>query len=118
MGGGGGFGDGVVVYRRWLTKSTPDTTSRSGREPGHIVESAGALAHTLPLRLRVRAMRLELPFVPPHQGWVVPTAAKHSIQRAVSALCCRVGCALVPSDCCDVVLEGNGVKLGICRPIV
>ena len=38
-----------------------------------------------------------------NQGWVVSTAAKHSAQRAVSAVCCHVGCALVPSDCCAVV---------------
>ena len=105
-GGGGGIGDGVVVYRRWLTKSAPDTTSRSSREPGRIVENAGALAHKhLPLRFRVRVILPQLPFVPPHQGWVVSTAANHSEQRIVSAVCCRVGCALVPSDCCAVVPE-------------
>ena len=53
---GGGFGDGVVVYRQWLTKSALDTTSRSSRKPGPIVESVGALAHKhLPLRFRVVA---------------------------------------------------------------
>ena len=45
MGGGGGFGDGVVVYRWWLTKSAPDTTARSSRESRER-GSAGSLAPT------------------------------------------------------------------------
>ena len=52
-----------------------------------------------------------LPHLPLHQCLVVSTAAKHSAQGAVSALCSRVGCALVPLDCCAVVP-------GVGRPIV
>ena len=43
------------------------------------------------------------PLVPLHQGWVVSTAAKHSAPRILPAVCCRVGCALVPPDCGAVV---------------
>ena len=69
-------------------------------------KSAGSLAPT-PEVARTRHAFPQLPFVSTHQGWFVFNAAKHSVQRAVSAVCCRVGCTLVPSDCCSVVLEGQ-----------
>ena len=71
------------------------------------------------MRLRVRAMLPQLPFgASADQGRVVFTAAKHSAQRAVSAVAAVLVVPSCPLLVVPLCLESNRVKLGIYRPIV